>query len=111
MLRQCLLAAVFTLPSVATLAEDEEQSYSWCRGYAVQALGALPVAGLSRTDLWLAWNETVQYTIINGELNEAEYTAGREKFSRQLAANNVAAMIETSDENCDLGRNSLWVWW
>jgi len=35
----------------------------------------------------------------------------REKYSRRLAAKAVAAMIETSNEIRDLGRNSLWVWW
>ena len=84
---------------------------SWCHGFIIKALGEFPVERLNRNDLWLAWNETVKETIIMGQLNPEKYQAGRDSFQQQFEANNVGAMIDASDDECDMGRNSTWVWW
>ena len=107
MLNRLILATVLSLGAVNALAEGD----SWCRGYVIKALGEFPIQGFDRNDLWLAWNETVRDTLGAGVLNVDKYQSGRDSFQRQFEANNVAAMIETSDEECDQGRNSTWVWW
>ncbi|MEP5765966.1 MAG: hypothetical protein ABJ308_15325 [Halieaceae bacterium] len=114
MIRRTLLNILFILPltlvvNIAWAADDV--SDSWCNGYIRSALGALPVDGLNRNNLWLAWNETVNSAIIAGQLDKKDSQAGYDAFSQQLASNNVQAMIDTSDDQCDLGRNSTWVWW
>lgn len=106
-LNRIVLALCLALGAGNVMAKGD----SWCHGYIKKALGEFPVEGLNRNDLWLAWNETVRQTIIEGNLNQESYQAGRDTFQQQFEAGNFAAMEETSDDECDLGRNSTWVWW
>jgi len=110
MLRRVILSMLLTLPVSGAWADGNSHD-SFCHGYIRKALGEFPVDGLDRHNLWLAWNETVKLLLIEGELDQGQNQAGRDLFSQQLASNNVAGMVETSDEECNLGRNSTWVWW
>jgi hypothetical protein len=107
MLNRVCLVLCLSLGAGQAMAKGD----SWCHGYIKKALGEFPVEGFNRNDLWLAWNETVKQTIIADNLSEDAYQAGRDTFQQQLEANDVAAMNETSDDECDFGRNSTWVWW
>ena len=101
------LALVASQPAAA--AKDDR--YSYCHGYIKKALGELPIEGLDRNDMWLAWNVTVQKTIIEGNLNKDRYQAGRDDFSAQMTASNAAAMEDVVEGDCELGKNPTWVWW
>ena len=101
------LALAAAQPAVA--ANDDR--YSFCHGYIKKALGELPIEGIDRNDMWLAWNVTVQKTIIEGELNKDRYQAGRDAFSSQMAAGNTAAMEDVVEGDCEMGKNATWVWW
>lgn len=109
------LAMVLTIivaaqASLSVYAADKGR-YSYCHGYIKKALGALPIEGLDRKDMWLAWNVTVKEALIEGEVDKARYQAGRDDFSQQLAANNLAAMEDVVEGECELGKNPMWVWW
>ena len=99
--------ALASLPAAAA----KEDRYSYCHGYIKKALGELPIEGLDRNNMWLAWNVTVQKALIEGELNKDRYQAGRDDFSQQMASSNVAAMEDVVEGECELGKNPTWVWW
>jgi hypothetical protein len=102
-----LIAALFLCCSTASADRD----YSWCQGFIVKALGEFPVNGLSRVNLWLDWNEIVSETAVNNSLNQERYQAGRDQFSRLNEAGDAQRIIETSNEDCAIGRNPGWLWW
>jgi hypothetical protein len=105
--RLLLVTALLSCGNLASADED----YSWCQGFIVKALGEFPVAGLSRTRLWLDWNTIVDETVVNSSLNPERYQAGRDHFSRLNAEGNISRIIETSEEDCAVGRSKLWAWW
>lgn len=102
------LAALAANPATSA---DEQARYSFCHGYIQKALGELPIKELDRNDMWLAWNVTVEKTIIEGELNKERFQAGRDAFSQQLASGNTGAMEEVLEGDCELGKNPTWRWW
>lgn len=111
MLRNALFVVLsLSLTNAPAMAEDPG-SASYCHGYIKKALGALPVDGLDRNDMWLAWNETVRLTIVEGEIDKTRYQAGRDAYSAQAAAGNVEAMREVTNGECELGKNPIWRWW
>ncbi len=105
--RLALFIILFLFPAASFADED----YSWCQGYVVGALGEFPVKGLSRTNLWLDWNVIVAETLGANKLNPDRYQAGRDHFTRLHHDSNAQAIIETSEEDCALGRNPGWIWW
>ena len=106
-IRYLIAAYLLALPGIIHANEDN----SWCQGYVVKALGEFPVNGLSRVNLWLDWSAIVDETIASQELNQTQYQAGRDEFSRMYAASDAQGIINTSEERCALGRNPGWVWW
>ena len=104
-----VIAAAVVLAQPASAAKEDR--YSYCHGYIKKALGDFPIDGLDRNDMWLAWNVTVKKTIIEGDLNKDRYQAGRDDFSQQAAAGNLAAMEDVVEGDCELGKNPTWVWW
>jgi hypothetical protein len=109
MLRHIALSVVLSLAATVAWAEGDENSF--CRGYIVKALAEYPIDGLSTTQLWLSWHEVVAHTGNEGTLNEAEYQSGRDKFDSLFSANDKAGIIEISDDDCDMGRHAVWLWW
>ena len=107
MIHRFLLVGVLLFASTSACAEED---YSWCQGYIVKALGEFPVKGLARVNLWLDWNVIVAETIGKG-LNQERYQAGRDYFSRLNQEDNVQGIIDTSEEDCAMGRNPGWLWW
>ena len=101
--------ALSLLAGTAVAADDGR--YSFCHGYVKKALGELPIKGTDRNDMWLAWNVTVRKTIIEGEVDQGRYQAGRDAFSQQQAANDLDAMEDVLEGQCELGKNPTWRWW
>jgi len=102
-----ILALVLPLPVQA----EDSQRASFCHGYIKKALGELPIEGVDRRNMWLAWHETVQTALISGEIDKAEYQRGRDSFSSQFTAKDYAAMADVVDGRCELGKNRTWRWW
>lgn len=84
---------------------------SFCHGYIQKGLGEFPVDGLDRKAMWLSWNEVVATTLFEKKMNETSYQSGRDTFAQQLAANNVSAMQNVVEDDCDQGYTPLWGGW
>ena len=84
---------------------------SFCHGYIQKGLGEYPVEGLDRKAMWLSWNEVVATTLFEKKMDQASYQDGRDSFAQQLAANNVSAMQDVVEDDCDQGYNPLWGGW
>ena len=104
-----LLAVTLTLTSTSALAiqwpwqEPPETRLEYCRGFLATGLGAFPVDGLSRIQLWLAWNEVVKLTPTAFDTQDAQYLEGRSFFNSMLESGNTQAIIDTADGSCALG--------
>ncbi|MEE4192998.1 MAG: hypothetical protein V2I66_15580, partial [Halieaceae bacterium] len=84
---------------------------SFCHGYIQKGLGEYPIKDVDRNAMWLSWNEVVQVTLIEGEMDQTSYQQGRDAFGTQMAANDVQAMQSMIAGDCDQGENQLWRWW
>ena len=104
------IMTVAALGGCASSVTDVEQA-SFCHGYIQKGLGEYPVDGLDRNAMWLSWNAVVPLTVYEGQKEPDSYQRGRDTFGRQLAANDVGAMEEVMDNDCDQGENSTWRWW
>lgn len=82
-----------------------EPRYSYCKGFVVAALGEFPVQDLSRTYLWLAWNDINREGIPPASAPDADYQAGHQQFDQLLAAGSLDQLRDTADGGCALGRN------
>ena len=104
-----LVLLALVLPLSAQSADSQRASF--CHGYIKKGLGELPIEGVDRRNMWLAWHETVKTALIRGEIDKTEYQRGRDSFSAQFAAEDYAAMTDVVDGRCELGKNRTWRWW
>jgi hypothetical protein len=106
-------AVILSLAAVSASALDlpweqpaDGKTPQYCTGFVVGGLASKQVSGMSRTDLWLAWNYVIRGGAIahKGELPE-DFQAGRAQF--QTVADNTAAqtVLQQADGNCGLGRS------
>jgi len=86
-------------------ADAPDTRYSYCKGFVVAALGELPVARLSRTDLWLSWNQVNREGIKPSTAADPEYRAGYTEFDQLLASGDMAQLRDVANGDCALGRN------
>ncbi len=103
-----ILAAVIALPAQAIewpWQEEKEVRYGYCKGFVVAGLAEFPVADLSRTHLWLAWNVINREELPPGAISPEDYDAGRDEFGRLLASGNSEQLLGVADGECGLGRN------
>ena len=102
-----VLALVFSSSSALAIQwpweEPTETRIEYCRGFLAKSLGAFPVAGLSRVQLWLSWNEVVRLTPAEFDTGDTEYQEGRAFFDAKLEAGNTQAIIDEADGACALG--------
>jgi hypothetical protein len=79
----------------------------YCKGFVVGGLGSKQVAGVSRTDLWLAWS----YVIRSGGLPQRaatnEFQAGLEQFQTVADAATAESVLQQANGDCGLGRTGL----
>ena len=83
--------------------DPPEPRAEYCRGFLATSLGAFPVEGLSRGQLWLAWNEVVKLAPAEPVASGQEYAEGREFFNSMLASGNAQAIVDEADGACALG--------
>ena len=88
----------WTAPAIA------QQPPEYCKGFVVGGLGSRLVSGMSRTDLWLAWN----YVIRSGALDQTtaanEFQAGLAQFQDAPDAATAETVLQQADGECGLGR-------
>ena len=80
----------------------ETSDYAYCKGFIYEGLAAFPVQGVSRTQLWLSWNEAVRAGFALGELDPQQYEEGRQQFESLLAANDTDKLQQVTNGECDL---------
>ncbi len=76
--------------------------YGYCKGFTVGALASIPVERLSRTRLWLNWNQIIRAELPAGAIYEDDYRAGRARFEELLASGDVEAMRDIARHQCRL---------
>ena len=103
-----LLGLALALPASALewpWSSAAQGDYSYCKGFTVAALAALPVDRLSRIELWLTWNEIVRSQLEEGGLDPSQYQAGRTRFNELLASGDTSRLRAIAEGDCDLGRH------
>lgn len=83
--------------------EPPPERIDYCRGFLLKGLGAFPVEGLSRTQLWLAWNEVINATSLERDRKLEEVAAGKEFFTSMLDSGNIQAILDEADTTCAMG--------
>ncbi len=79
----------------------------YCKGLVVGGLASNEVSGMSRTDLWLAWNYVIRSGAMEQNVAADEYQAGRGKFQNVTDTAAGASIVQDADGNCGLGRSGL----
>lgn len=82
---------------------QEATDYDFCKGFVFEGLAAFPVPGLSRTKLWLSWNQAVRAEFARGSRDQQQYEAGKQQFDSLLAANDTDNLLAMVNGECDLG--------
>ena len=82
-----------------------EDPPEYCKGFVVGGLASREVSGMSRTDLWLAWNYVVRSGIVDTTIASAEFQTGLGQF--QTVADTAAAntLVNNAYGDCGLGRS------
>ncbi len=102
-----VLALTCSLPAAAfewPWTEHKDPQYSYCKGFVVAALGT-KVTHLSRTDLWLAWNDINRNGVPANTAWNQDYTNGVQQFYDLQAKNDTEQVKQIANGDCALGRN------
>lgn len=81
--------------------EADQKDYGYCKGFIHAGLAAFPVQGLSRTQLWLSWNEVTREEFAVGGLSAEQYEAGIAQFDSLLASSDTVALVDVANGECD----------
>ena len=108
-MRRIILALFLVGISAPSLAwhwpwqDPPEQRTEYCMGFLMRSLGDFPVDGLSRVQLWLAWNVVMKDVPVGHDGENPEFLAGKAFFNDMLAAGNTQAIVDEADETCAMG--------
>jgi hypothetical protein len=83
------------------------KSPEYCKGFVVGGLGSKQVAGMSRTDLWLAWSYVIRSGGLTQRTAQNEFQAGLEHFQTVADAAAAESILQQAHGNCGLGRTGL----
>lgn len=83
--------------------EPPPERIDYCRGFLLKGLGEFPVEGLSRTQLWLAWNEVINATSLERDRKMDEVEAGKAFFTSMLDSGDIQAILDEADTTCAMG--------
>jgi hypothetical protein len=79
----------------------------YCKGFVVGGLASKQVAGMSRTELWLAWSYVIRSGGLDHRAAEKEYQAGQEQFQNTPDAASAESILQKEAGDCGLGRTGL----
>ena len=82
---------------------DEPPQY--CKGLVVGGLASKATSGMSRTELWLAWNYVIRSSNMDQTVAVNEYQEGLQKFQNVADATAAASILQQADGECGLGRS------
>ncbi len=77
----------------------------YCKGFVVGGLGSKQVSGMSRTDLWLAWNYVIRSGALDQTAASEQFHAGLAQFQDAPDTASAASILQQADGSCGLGRN------
>ena len=80
----------------------------YCKGFVVGGLDSKLVSGMSRTDLWLAWNYLIREDA-PAQGAAGDYTAGRQAFQNAADPASADAIVADASGSCGLGRTGFQV--
>lgn len=105
------LSVILTLAAMHTTAMDLPWQASapvaqpqYCKGFVVSGLDSKLVGGMSRTDLWLAWNYLIRSAASEQSAAAGDYQAGRNAFGNAADTAAADAVLRDANGNCGLGR-------
>jgi hypothetical protein len=110
-MNRTLLALIFSLTSASASATNwpgqdssAEAPSDYCIGLLVGGLASNQVAGMSRTDLWLAWSYVIRSGALNQSTGIKEYKSGQEQFQNAPDAAAAESVLQNAQGECGLGR-------
>ncbi|MEM6581558.1 MAG: hypothetical protein AAF699_09810 [Pseudomonadota bacterium] len=77
-------------------------NYGYCKGFVYSALGAYPMDGLSRTRLWLSWNNIIRAGYATTDASDPQYLEGQTAFDNLTASNDSASVLQIANGECNL---------
>ena len=80
------------------------QQPQYCKGFVVSGLDSKLVSGMSRTELWLAWNYLIREGAAQPGEPAGDYQAGRNAFGSASDTAAADAILLDANGNCGLGR-------
>lgn len=115
MMIRALLIATLTITAASATAANWPWQHSpvdrpdYCKGFVAAALASTQAAGMSRSDLWLAWNYLLRSTSVGAGYKSDEWNAGQAQFTALLDSSDIASVLRDADGSCGLGRSGLQV--
>lgn len=108
MKRVLAMMAVVALPAQAfdwPWQDAADVRYGYCKGFVVSGLAEQRVQDLSRTNLWLSWNEINRADLPEGTITLEDYQAGQAEFANLRSGGSVTALMDIANDDCGLGLN------
>lgn len=109
--KRIALPFIFALTAANTIAMDlpwqdtaPVEQPQFCRGFVVGGLDSKHVSGMSRTELWLAWNYLIREGALEQGAAAGDYPAGRQAFQNAVDSAAADAIVSDADGTCGLGR-------
>lgn len=94
-------AVAMDLPWQAAAPLEQPQ---YCKGFVVGGLDSKHVSGMSRTELWLAWNYLIREGAQQPGAAAGDYPAGRAAFQNASDTAAADAIVQGASGDCGLGR-------
>ena len=76
----------------------------YCKGLVIGGLASNKVAGMSRTELWLAWNYVIRLGALDYDAAKDQFQAGHEQFQNTPNMADANEVVENAKGECGLGR-------
>jgi hypothetical protein len=107
-----LLALTLSLTTVGVGAADwpwqqpaSIEAPPYCLGFVAGGLASKEVAGMSRTDLWLAWSYVIRSAGVIKSTSGSDFKDGLAQFQNAPDAAAAKTVLQNADGNCGLGRS------
>jgi hypothetical protein len=106
------LMLMLTAASTSAVESSEQESATleptdYCLGFVAGGLASDQLSGMSRTELWLAWNYVIRSGALEPGETGSEYKTGLAQFQNAADAAAAHSMLQEADGECGLGRTGF----